>query len=97
VEFLDIGCREIAARWIEKLEVTLVDFLRAGIVQRRFAVVMPLEQFDDIEAGNHLVAIGLQGGPIACAGGLGRRRQDAATEGQGESGAAKQALEVEST
>ncbi|MNJ54868.1 hypothetical protein D3C77_503290 [compost metagenome] len=81
VEFRDVGGGEIAARRIKELEVALVDFLRAGIVQRRFAVMMPLEQFDDIEAGDHLLAVGLQGGPIARAGGLGGRRQEAAAEG----------------
>ena len=62
-ELLEVR-REIAARRIEHLDVAVEDLRRACIVQWRLVVVVTLEQFDHVQAGDHLFAIGLQVIPV---------------------------------
>ncbi|MNB93214.1 hypothetical protein D3C75_403350 [compost metagenome] len=60
VEFGNVAGHEVAARRIQQLEVAVVDDHRARIVERRLAVVVTLEQLDDVQAGDDFIAIRLQ-------------------------------------
>lgn len=63
IELGDVAGGEVHPRRIEHLQVAVVDLGRAFIVQRRLVVVVPLEQFHDVEAGDDLLAVRLQAVP----------------------------------
>ncbi|MNE63238.1 hypothetical protein D3C80_1585780 [compost metagenome] len=75
VEFADVARGEVTARGVEHLQVTLIDLRRALVVERRLVVMVPIEQFYDIETGDDLLAIRLQVFPRVGTGGFGRQRQ----------------------
>ena len=97
IEFGDVAGSEIAARWIEQLQVVVIDLNRAFVVQRRLVVVMAAQQLHYVEAGDHLLAIRLQIVPTGRCGGLGRQRQGTEAEYEGEGGACKRSLHADST
>ena len=97
VELSDIAGQEVAARGVQQLEVAVVDDHRASVVQRRLAVVMALEQLDDVKAGNHLIAIRLKVVPAIGCERIGRHRREAETNEKSEGGAGEQMLHADST
>ncbi len=97
VELSDIAGQEVAARRVQQLEVAVVDDHRASVVQRRLAVVMALEQLDDVKAGNHLIAIRLKIVPAIGCERIGRHRREAETNEKSEGGAGEQMLHADST
>ncbi|MNF71797.1 hypothetical protein D3C84_537550 [compost metagenome] len=97
VEFGDIASGEVHPCRVEQLDVALVDLRRALVVERRLVVVVALEQFHHVEAGDHLFTVGLKGVPTVRGGGGGMQRQGADAEGQGKCGADQGALHADST
>src|SRR5690606_37073456 len=97
VEFIDVASGEVAARRVEHLQVALIDFLRAFIVEWWLVVVVTLQQLHDVEAGDDLLAIRLQVLPVIVASGLRRQWQCAEAEGKAEGGAEQRTLHADST
>ncbi len=92
-ELLEVRRQEIAARRIEHLDVAVEDLRRACIVQWRLVVVVTLEQFDHVQAGDHLFAIGLQVIPVfRRADGFGQREGGLEAEEHGEKGTGQRAF-----
>ncbi|MNJ80832.1 hypothetical protein D3C77_793600 [compost metagenome] len=54
--------------------------------------MVALEQLDDVEAGDDLLAVRLQVIPLRCVAGLGQRQRGLEAEQQGENGAGKRAF-----
>jgi len=79
VEFGNVAGHEVAARRIQQLEVAVVDDHRARIVERRLAVVIALEQLDDVQTGDYFVTIRLKVVPAIGCKRIARHRQKADT------------------
>ena len=77
VEFGNVAGQEVTARRVEQLEVAVIDDRRAGVVQGWLAVMMALEQLNDVKTGNHLITIGLKVIPTVSGERIGRKRQNA--------------------
>ena len=77
IELGNIGGDEVAARRVEHLQVALIDLFRAFVIQRWFVVVVALQQFHDVEAGDDLLAVRLQVFPGLVTGGFRRKRKGA--------------------
>ncbi|CAI8923714.1 hypothetical protein EMIT0180MI3_360022 [Priestia megaterium] len=97
VEFGNVTGHEVAARWIQQLEVAVVDDHRARIVERRLAVMVTLEQFDDVQTGDDFVAIGLKLVPAVGCERIARHRQETETNDKSEGGAGEKMLHADST
>ncbi|VTQ27132.1 Uncharacterised protein [Pseudomonas aeruginosa] len=102
IELGDVAGGEVHPRRIEHLQVAVVDLGRAFIVQRRLVVVVPLEQFHDVEAGDDLLAVRLQAVPgiLGAAdgdGGRGEQRQRTGAEEEQQGGTGQKTLHADST
>ncbi|EJT85461.1 hypothetical protein PPS11_09370 [Pseudomonas putida S11] len=97
VEFGDVGSGEVAARRVQQLDVAVIDDDRTGVVQRRLAVVVALEQFHHIEAGDDLVAVRLQAVPFVGGRRIAAEREAAQADHQRQGGAWEEMLHADST
>ncbi|MOA51723.1 hypothetical protein D3C78_1749040 [compost metagenome] len=48
VELGDVGRSEVAARRVEQLDIAVVDDHRAGVIERRLAVMVAFEQLNHV-------------------------------------------------
>ncbi|MNC35816.1 hypothetical protein D3C75_843120 [compost metagenome] len=97
VEFGDVGSGEVAARRVQQLDVAVIDDDRTGVVQRRLAVVVALEQFHHVEAGDDLVAVRLQAVPFVGGRRIAAEREAAQADHQRQGGAWEEMLHADST
>jgi len=77
VKFGNVACQKVTARRVQQLQVAVIDDRRAGVIQWRLAVMMALEQLNNVKTGNYLITIGLKVIPTVSGKRIGRKRQNA--------------------